>query len=69
MKQLGWANNWYTWGGKVLPEHTDKVALLEACKAAGHRPADIDKGPPNRGLDHVVTCDICEYTYHYDSSD
>jgi hypothetical protein len=69
LKQLGWANNWYTWGGKLLPEHAEKQAMLDACRAAKHQPTDIDMGPPHRGSDHVVTCKICGYVYHYDSSD
>jgi hypothetical protein len=43
--------------------------LVEACRAAGHKTTDIDKGPANRGLDHEVRCQICRIVYHYDSSD
>ena len=55
---LGWANGW-----KETPE------IVKKCHALGHRPIDIDRGPPFRGLDHEVRCDICGYVYHVDSSD
>lgn len=58
VQQLGWANGW---------KETPQIVL--DCRAAGHRRSDVDVGPRNRGLDHVVRCDICGYVYHYDSSD
>jgi hypothetical protein len=57
-RDLGWLNS----GLK-------DEAPLEACRAAGHKRTDIDTGPPNRGLDHEVRCQICRIVYHYDSSD
>ena len=56
---LGWANKWAVW-----PE------LITKCFAANHHRTDIDVGPPNRGIEHVVKClDGCGYVYRYDSSD
>jgi len=58
-RDLGWANSW-----RETPEE------VKRCREQGHRTTDIDKGrPPHRGLDHVVTCDVCRIVYHYDSSD
>lgn len=54
----GWANSW-----KKKP---DAVAV---CQKAGHKVSDNDIGPPMRGIHHVVECTICQYRYHYDSSD
>lgn len=65
LKDLGWANGYVTVvDGKAVywPE-------VEACEALGHKPTDVDKGPPNRGLDHVITCEACGIVYHVDSSD
>ena len=58
MQDLGWKNGW-----RETPE------IVEKCEALHHETSDVDMGPPYRGLDHVVTCRICGYQYHYDSSD
>ena len=55
---LGWANSW--------DETPDTVKV---CRAARHTRSDKDIGPPMRGIEHVVRCDICRYVYRYDSSD
>lgn len=61
MIDLGWHNN---------PVTRPQIEVQEAlCRAAGHRPKEQDIGPFRRGLDHVVVCELCEYKYHYDSSD
>jgi len=59
MKDLGWLNSWY----KNPPEE------YKRCEELKHKRSDVDVGPPNRGMDHVVTCDICNIRWHYDSSD
>lgn len=58
MKDLGWMNSW-----QEEPEEYTK------CREAKHKRKDRDIGPPNRGLHHVVTCEICDIQFHYDSSD
>ncbi len=55
---LGWANDW-----KEDPE------VVVNCHRLKHKPTDVDVGPPNRGIEHVVTCRECGYYYKYDSSD
>ncbi len=55
---LGWANGW-----EEDPE------IVRKCKELKHETSNVDIGPPFRGLHHVVTCNICGYIYHYDSSD
>ena len=54
----GWANSW-----KETPER-----VLQ-CREAKHAILDKDVGPPNRGLEHVVRCSLCQIVYRYDSSD
>ena len=66
LKQLGWANSFYESGA---PEDIEKVALIARCREQKHKTTDIDVGPRYRGMDHVVTCEVCGYVYHYDSSD
>ena len=58
MKDLGWMNSWR----EDPPEYTKCVELK-------HKRTDIDVGPPHRGIEHVVTCDICKIVCRYDSSD
>lgn len=58
MRNLGWANGWT----EIPPE-------VKRCRELGHQPSHVDQGPPNRGLEHVVSCDRCRYVYRYDSSD
>ena len=60
MKDLGWANDWKM---GQLPEAVKK------CRKLNHERSDIDVGPPNRGIEHVVRCDRCQILYRYDSSD
>lgn len=60
---LGWANDWDGYNTADTPQE------VKNCIAANHDRSDIDKGPPHRGMDHVVTCDICRIIWHYDSSD
>jgi hypothetical protein len=55
---LGWANGW-----KETPQ------IVEECRKKKHYPSDVDHGPPNRGIEHVVVCKECGYIYRYDSSD
>ncbi len=58
MEDLGWANGW-----SKDPE------IVTKCKQLGHKLSNVDKGNPRgRGLDNVVTCNICDYVYHYDST-
>lgn len=57
---LGWDNNL-----SCRPEIEAAVAF---CQAAKHRPTDIDMTWP-RGVEHVVTCQTCQYVYRYDSGD
>lgn len=40
-----------------------------SCQALKHEVKDIDVGPQYRGMEHVVTCELCGYVYRYDSSD
>jgi hypothetical protein len=60
MKNLGWMNDW-DWDNK--PEEYIK------CHELKHKTTDVDVGPPYRGIEHVVTCEICNIVYRYDSSD
>lgn len=55
MKDLGWANDWHE-----VPN------IVKNCK---HKTESLDVGPRNRGLHNIVTCELCKYRYHYDSSD
>lgn len=55
---LGWANSW-----------RETPAIVQQCREAKHRTSDVDVGPPFRGIEHVVRCDICGYVFRYDSSD
>ena len=59
-KDLGWMNSWPDIKGPTE---------YQACCAANHEQGDVDVGPPNRGMEHVVTCDICKIVCRYDSSD
>lgn len=63
MEDLGWANDWNGYDTDKTPQR------VKDCIAAKHKRTDIDIGPPHRGIDHVVTCDICNIKWHYDSSD
>jgi hypothetical protein len=54
----GFANCW-----RKNPE------AVKRCRKLGHKTTDVDVGPPMRGTDHVVTCDVCRIRWHYDSSD
>ena len=58
MTNLGWANGW-----------TETPEAVKVCNALYHRKNDIDVGEHFRGLEHVVTCPICQIEYRYDSSD
>ena len=58
VKDFGWANSW-----QGEPE------LVAKCREMKHQVSDVDVGPPHRGIEHVVRCDICGYVYRYDSSD
>jgi len=58
VQDFGWANSW-----------SETPDLVKKCREAGHKVSDIDVGPPFRGLENVVRCDICGYVYRYDSSD
>ena len=58
LKNLGWLNCW---------EETPEIVTL--CRKEKHPVSDIDVGPPHRGIEHVVKCEICKYVYRYDSSD
>lgn len=58
VKDLGWANGW-----------SETPGMVKKCHQAKHKTSDIDVGPQNRGIHHIVRCDICGYVYHYDSSD
>ena len=57
-KDLGWANSW---------KETPQEAI--DCRAADHDTSDIDIGPPNRGIQHIVRCELCRIVHRYDSSD
>ena len=63
VKDLGWANSWGSLDDEDVPE------IVKKCRELGHRTSDVDIGPPMRGMNHVVTCQVCGYLYHYDSSD
>ncbi len=58
MEQLGWANDW-----------TKTPEVVKKCWELRHQPTRNDIGPPYRGLDNVVKCDICKYVYHYACDD
>jgi len=62
LRDLGWANK----GGETYARINEAVIR---CRDLGHVSTDIDVGPPNRGIEHVVSCKICRYVYRYDSSD
>ncbi len=62
LRNLGWLNN------GPNKERDDAIALCRSHNPP-HRVTDIDVGPPNRGIEHVVTCETCGYVYRYDSSD
>ena len=64
LKDLGWANGW-PWDA----EHSKYPEEVRKCDALGHKRTDVDKGPPNRGMNHVITCEACGIVYHVDSSD
>lgn len=55
---LGWMNGW-----KETP------LAVQECERLKHQPRSVDVGPPNRGLETVVTCEICNIVYRIDSSD
>lgn len=57
-KDLGWANEW-----------TKNPEIVTECQKKNHVVSDVDVGPPHRGIEHVVKCAECKYTYRYDSSD
>ena len=61
MMDLGWAN-----AGGVVEAKIDEAR--DKCRALGHTPTDVDHSN-HRGTDHQVTCEACDYTYHYDSGD
>ncbi len=66
-RDLGWLNSWF---GKTEPaEYAEYNDIRQKCHDLKHKVNDIDVGPPNRGVEHVVTCEICGYVYRYDSSD
>ncbi len=58
---FGCANGW--------GENLARKLILDRCRDSGHSRRDVDVGPPNRGLDHRVSCSLCKYRYWYDSSD
>jgi hypothetical protein len=58
MQNLGWANSW-----------SETPDIVKKCQENKHSVSDVDVGPPNRGIEHVVKCVICRYVYRYDSSD
>lgn len=58
MLDLGWANSWI-----FTPKQ------LIHCQDAKHKMKDEDAGHDSRGLEHVVSCDLCEIVYRYDSGD
>lgn len=62
-KDLGWANSWGGYNTKLTPNE------VKNCINSNHIRTDSDIGPLNRGIDHVVTCEICKIKWHYDSSD
>ena len=74
-QDLGWANNWPSriWtkpDGTIFVEKEDTTPdIIKQCRALSHTLSDVDIGPPHRGLEHVVKCQICGYVYRYDSSD
>jgi hypothetical protein len=55
---FGWANGW-----------CETPAEIVRCRDLGHRPSDTDVGPPYRGIEHVIVCDVCRIVYRVDSSD
>jgi len=55
---LGWANGW-----KETPR------IVRECQKMGHKVTCVDVGPCLRGLENVVTCNLCGYVYRFDSSD
>lgn len=61
MTDYGWLNDGIVGG--------ERSEAIRKCRELGHKPTDIDVGPPHRGLEHVVTCELCQYQYRYDSSD
>jgi len=58
LKNLGWANSW-----------RETPAIVDECKRKDHKTQNVDVGPPNRGIENVVTCEECGYVYRYDCSD
>lgn len=60
MKDYGWLND---------GPNTEREEAQKKCNALGHKRTDKDVGPPHRGIEHVVTCPICDFVYRYDSSD
>jgi hypothetical protein len=61
LMDMGWLNH---------PTQRLQIDIMrQICQEQNHKTTDIDVGPPNRGMDHVVSCATCGYVYHYDSSD
>ena len=49
LRDLGWANK----GGETYARINEAVIR---CRDLGHVSTDIDVGPPNRGIEPVVSC-------------
>lgn len=63
MIDLGWSNEWKETPDLVKKCHEDQR------QGNTHTVKNVDIGPPRRGMEHVVTCQECNYVYRYDSSD
>ena len=65
MKRLGCANGWEYDSDE---QRVERRRLIDSCKAAGHVPMDEAPLAHRSGLHHV-TCELCGYSYTYDTSD
>jgi hypothetical protein len=62
LKDLGWCNA----GGDTERKINE---ICSECRGNGHHTKDKDMSFYRNGSKHEVTCDLCGYVYHYDSSD
>lgn len=72
MTDLGYCNLWETYqfiNGKyeIVKDFTPEI--VKNCIAKAHKTNDRNNDRTRHGYDTVVSCEICGYCYHVDSSD